>query len=104
MGLILKKAYLNMCSCGRHGNIVLAEGTDMPEFCSKDNAIEELEMLYDDGLITDEEFVCLEEQIFLMPLLPENASDIVAMICDIINQMKREANPYEESYQPKYLM
>ena len=64
MSLIQIPAFAIFCSkCGKHGNIVLADGTVGKEFFSKDGARKQLDELCKKSLLTEHEFKFLSSQI-----------------------------------------
>lgn len=59
-----KKAHLNVCSeCGVHGLIVTKTDFATPEFSTKEEGFDILEVLYDDGFIDDNEYSAIYKDI-----------------------------------------
>ncbi|MFH0804066.1 MAG: hypothetical protein V1896_00495 [Candidatus Zambryskibacteria bacterium] len=104
MSLIQKVAYLEMCDCGQHGKIVLANGVELPEFFSKQVALMELEKLFGDELITELEFKFLRNQVSNLSGLPENADLPDLIICGLTAGQMGHDSTEDNEPPPKYVM
>ncbi|GEM_PF-4398333 len=107
MSLVIRAAYLDICRCGEHGKIVLADGTIGPEFCSKQAAQDELKRLYGEKLVTEPEFRFLKEEISNLPRLPSTDKQInhLGLIaCDFLTALRKSHDPMEQSPPNKYVM
>lgn len=56
-------AYLDVCFCGWHGKIILADGRASKEISNKQSALEAMEVAIDAGWLTKEEVLFLRDQI-----------------------------------------
>jgi len=63
MSLIMAVAYLNLCECGKHGNIVFADGSKTQNFCSKEVARQELEKGLEEKKLTQLEADVVKSQL-----------------------------------------
>lgn len=85
---ILIPAYLEICSdCRLHGHFKFADGSVSPEFCSKEEARDELLSRFERGGISREEFVFLGDEIRKTRMSEEegDASLLVQLTCASIN-------------------
>lgn len=64
MVIIGSAAFFKICACGKHGQIVFAGGeTGSEDFCSKESALEAMNLKVKGGRITEHEIPGLRQQI-----------------------------------------
>jgi hypothetical protein len=101
MGLISSAAFFEMCECGSHGRIVLADGSRRKELCSLLEVREDLERCKQQKLLTPEELPELERQIGRsgLPKDERNVSFLHRLCVDLanINIETKEAREKEPS-------
>ncbi len=92
MGKIRKSAYLKICKdCGGHACIVFANGTESPDFGSKQTGKIEIDFAFEENTLSSEERDFLENQLALSAL-PSNRN----IIDDLLEEIQDENDLNEE--------
>ncbi len=81
--IISSAAHFKTCSCGEHGHIRFADGTDSLEACDKETALAAMQDGVKEGKVTKEEVMILREQI-QSSRLPKTWRDVDALLGFVI--------------------
>ena len=88
--IIGSAAHFKLCSCGQHGHIRLANGTDGPEVCDKESALAAMQVAVTEGWVIKEEAMILREQIHAssLPRTREDANPLLDLVMELKNQVR----------------